>query len=482
MKPMNCPGHCLIFASKERSYRELPLRMAEFGVLHRNEASGALSGLTRVRRFIQDDSHIFCREDQIGPEISGLFDFLEVVYGKLGMKFKLKLSTRPEKFLGEVATWDRAEATLQESLQEFARSHGAEWELNPGDGAFYGPKIDITIMDALHRWHQCATIQLDFQLPNQFNLSYMAATSSGDAAAAAEKAAPKEAPAVEAKESKPEEPKTEAKTEAKADGKSDVVKAPAAAPAAGHARPVMVHRAVLGSFERFIAILTEHFAGKWPLWLSPRQVMIVPVMTTAEPYCKEVEDLLRARHFHVDSDFGSNTMNKKIRNAQMLQYNFIFGKKPLAGDKMPQVADTMQSSAPRRWRTAPSASASATARATSSASAWTTPWRNSSASSTTGVWRTSSSKGGAVGHEKGLACRRWEGVVMHCETDDMYACMRRHVRMKQSSTVAMMNIRHIFVHREKSGSSWTPAESLPLNPSTSARLPQHCGEAWHDLA
>lgn len=165
LKPMNCPGHCLIFASRERSYRELPLRMAEFGILHRNEASGALTGLTRVRRFIQDDSHIFCSEDQVGQEITGLFDFLDTVYGKLGMQFKLKLSTRPEKFLGDVETWQKAEDTLQAALEKFAASHGAQWELNPGDGAFYGPKIDITIMDALHRWHQVRVPRRTYPYP-----------------------------------------------------------------------------------------------------------------------------------------------------------------------------------------------------------------------------------------------------------------------------------------------------------------------------
>ena len=151
---MNCPGHCLIFASKERSYRELPLRIAENGVLHRNEASGALSGLTRVRRFIQDDCHIFCHENQIGDEILGIFDFLDTVYGKLNMQFKLKLSTRPDTYLGDIDTWNRAEDTLRKSLDQFSEKTGWKWDLNPGDGAFYGPKIDITIMDVLRRWHQ----------------------------------------------------------------------------------------------------------------------------------------------------------------------------------------------------------------------------------------------------------------------------------------------------------------------------------------
>ncbi|KAK4955477.1 threonyl-tRNA synthetase, partial [Elasticomyces elasticus] len=162
LKPMNCPGHCLLFAHRERSYRELPMRIADFGVLHRNEASGALTGLTRVRRFQQDDTHIFCTNDQIEQEISGLFDFLRTVYGKFGFTFKMKLSTRPDKFLGDVATWDSAEKRLTQTLDEFVKEGGSQWELNPGDGAFYGPKIDITISDALKRDFQCATIQLDF--------------------------------------------------------------------------------------------------------------------------------------------------------------------------------------------------------------------------------------------------------------------------------------------------------------------------------
>ena len=178
LKPMNCPGHCLVFGHRERSYRELPIRMAEFGVLHRNEASGALTGLTRVRRFVQDDTHIFCTDEQIGQEIQGLFDFLRAVYGKFGFTFKLKLSTRPEQFLGEIATWNVAEEKLTEALNDFTAQAGGAWELNPGDGAFYGPKVDVTISDALKRDFQCATIQLDFQLPQRFNLEYMKPESS----------------------------------------------------------------------------------------------------------------------------------------------------------------------------------------------------------------------------------------------------------------------------------------------------------------
>lgn len=169
LKPMNCPGHCLMFAHRERSHRELPWRVADFGVLHRNEASGALSGLTRVRRFQQDDAHIFCRPDQIKEEIEDLFDFLHAVYGLLGFTFKMKLSTRPEKYMGKLETWNMAEKMLSEALDGFSKSPGGTpWELNEGDGAFYGPKIDITISDCLKRDWQCATIQLDFQQPGEF--------------------------------------------------------------------------------------------------------------------------------------------------------------------------------------------------------------------------------------------------------------------------------------------------------------------------
>uniref|UniRef100_A0AAY4DW97 threonine--tRNA ligase n=1 Tax=Denticeps clupeoides TaxID=299321 RepID=A0AAY4DW97_9TELE len=266
LKPMNCPGHCLMFDHRPRSWRELPLRMADFGVLHRNELSGALTGLTRVRRFQQDDAHIFCTMDQIEEEIKGCLDFLRTVYDVFGFTFKLNLSTRPEKFLGEVEVWNQAEKQLENSLNEF----GEKWVLNPGDGAFYGPKIDIQIKDAIGRYHQCATIQLDFQLPIRFNLTFK--------------------------------------------------------------RPVIIHRAILGSVERMIAILTENYGGKWPLWLSPRQVMVVPVGPTCEEYAQ--------REFHsaglmtdVDLDPGC-TLNKKIRNAQLAQYNFILvvGEKEKASD------------------------------------------------------------------------------------------------------------------------------------------------------
>ncbi|KAI4145013.1 MAG: hypothetical protein LQ341_002500 [Variospora aurantia] len=295
LKPMNCPGHCMMFSHRERSYRELPLRMADFGVLHRNEASGALNGMTRVRKFQQDDTHIFCTQDQITEEIEGLFDFLKCIYGLFGFPFRLNLSTRPEKFLGDIATWDVAENKLKDALNSFTASGGGQWVLNEGDGAFYGPKIDITISDALRRDWQCATIQLDFQLPQNFDLEYM----TGDTPAKAKSAAP---------------------DEAREHGAGALPKTPGP----GRARPVMIHRAIIGSFERFMAILTEHFAGKWPFWISPRQVLVIPVMPAVNDYAQEVQGLFKALKMYADVDVSGNTMQKKIRTGQLQQYNFIF--------------------------------------------------------------------------------------------------------------------------------------------------------------
>lgn len=268
LKPMNCPGHCLIFDHGVRSWKELPLRMADFGVLHRNELSGALTGLTRVRRFQQDDAHIFCRPDQIKVEIEGALDFLKHVYSTFGFTYNLKLSTRPDKFLGEASVWNEAEKMMEESLN----GSGLKWTLNPGDGAFYGPKIDITLMDALKRQHQCATIQLDFQLPIRFNLAYV-------------------------------DDKGEKK------------------------RPVIIHRAILGSVERMIAILVESTGGKWPFWISPRQVMVVPIGPVFNDYALHVRNQIQEAGFVCEADVDdSNTLNKKVRNAQLAQFNFIFGK------------------------------------------------------------------------------------------------------------------------------------------------------------
>lgn len=318
LKPMNCPGHCLMFAHRERSHRELPWRVADFGVLHRNEASGALSGLTRVRRFQQDDAHIFCREDQIKEEIIELFDFLRTVYGLLGFTFKMKLSTRPEKYMGERAVWDMAEDKLRSALDEFANGpDGTPWELNEGDGAFYGPKIDITISDCLKRDWQCATIQLDFQLPQNFGLEYMTSEMV---------AKPKEDTDDAPKATREEPPKKDVVADVDGVGaKKERVIKPLTP---GCARPVMIHRAIAGSVERFTGILIEHFAGKWPFWLSPRQILVIPVGVGYFKYAEEVQRIFKEQHMYVDVDVSGNTLQKKIRTGQLAQYNFIFGKFP----------------------------------------------------------------------------------------------------------------------------------------------------------
>ncbi|KAH9890865.1 threonyl-tRNA synthetase [Xylariomycetidae sp. FL2044] len=332
LKPMNCPGHCLLFGHRERSHRELPWRVADFGVLHRNEASGALSGLTRVRRFQQDDAHIFCREDQIKAEMTDLFDFLHEMYGLLGMTFKLKLSTRPEKFMGEIETWDRAEASLKESLDEFAAAPGgAPWTLNEGDGAFYGPKIDITLIDCLLREWQCATIQLDFVQPQNFSLEYVTGEDTKKEADAADTPAPG-LPKVKAKNPQAVIDSAKAAREAgkeEVQGEKDAKEAPKKERVvkpltAGCARPVMIHRAMAGSIERFTGILCEHFAGKWPFWLSPRQILVIPVGVGFYPYANEVAAIFKKEKMHVDVDLSGNTLQKKIRTGQLAQYNFIF--------------------------------------------------------------------------------------------------------------------------------------------------------------
>lgn len=275
MKPMNCPAHCLMFSSTIRSYRDLPIRYADFGVLHRNELSGALTGLTRVRRFQQDDGHIFCRQDQITQEVLGALEFMKYVYGIFGMTYKLELSTRPKKALGERELWDTAEAALREALDTF--NGKGNWRVNPGDGAFYGPKIDIKVMDAMDRIHQCATVQLDFQLPIRFDLKYT--------------------------------------TDSKEEGKQ-------------FARPVIVHRAMLGSVERMFAVLCEHWAGKWPFWLSPRQAMVIPIHKDFGDYADSIRQKLHDAGMYADVDLSRATFQKKVRNAQIAQYNFqlVVGK------------------------------------------------------------------------------------------------------------------------------------------------------------
>lgn len=301
LKPMNCPAHCLMFKHRMRSFRELPLRIADFGVLHRNEFSGALTGLTRVRRFQQDDAHIFCRQDQIEDEVNGALDFMASIYETLGFTFELDLSTKPAKAMGDDELWKRAELMMKTALERFGRP----WSINPGDGAFYGPKIDVKVYDALGRRHQCATIQLDFQLPIRFDLKFR----SGRASGPADEAAADASAAAAAAAATPAGP-------------------PGSAPAVlegDFERPVIIHRAVLGSVERMIAVLTEHLKGKWPFWLSPRQVSVVPVDPHPElmAYARTVTERIHAGGFYVDIEDSNKTLPKKIRESQLAQYNLI---------------------------------------------------------------------------------------------------------------------------------------------------------------
>ncbi|KAI0882276.1 class II aaRS and biotin synthetase [Annulohypoxylon maeteangense] len=249
LKPMNCPGHCLIFAAVHRGYRELPVRYADFSPLHRNELSGALSGLTRVRRFHQDDGHIFCRPIQIEEEISKTLDFVRVVYSTLKLgSYRLTLSTRPaEHYIGTIEEWDSAENGLKRALD----ASGQGWTINEGDGAFYGPKIDIILRDSDGKEHQTATIQLDFQLPKRFGLTY-------------------QAPAPEFER------------------RGEITTDQALLKQNGKVTPVLIHRAVLGSVERLMALLIEHYNGKWPFWLNPRQVIILTAHEDADGKVNEL--------------------------------------------------------------------------------------------------------------------------------------------------------------------------------------------------
>ena len=268
MKAMNCPGHMLVFGNEKRSYRELPLRLHEQTPLHRNEASGVLSGLTRVRQFSQDDAHCFVTQEQIGEEVERILGLIQRVYKDFGLAFEAKLSTRPADFLGEIATWDSAEAQLKAALDRA----GQPYTLNEGDGAFYGPKIDFDVTDAIGRKWQCATIQLDYQLPARFNLKYVGA-----------------------------------------DNTEHV--------------PIVIHRAIFGSFERFIAIMIEHFAGALPVWLSPVQAVIIPISDRHVDYCVEVQARLTKAGLRVVLDQGEDRMNAKIRDAQMqkIPYMLVVG-------------------------------------------------------------------------------------------------------------------------------------------------------------
>ncbi|OFW17524.1 MAG: threonine--tRNA ligase [Acidobacteria bacterium RIFCSPLOWO2_12_FULL_66_10] len=268
MKAMNCPGHYLLYSSGVHSYRELPLRYHEQTPLHRNEASGVLAGLTRARQFSQDDGHCFVTQDQIGDEVERMLGFVRRVYGDFGLEYTAKLSTRPPEFMGEVATWDSAEAQLKSALEKAAQPY----DLNEGDGAFYGPKIDFDITDAIGRKWQCATIQLDYNAPERFDLKYIGADN------------------------------------------------------AEH-RPVVIHRAIFGSFERFIAILIEHYAGAFPLWLAPIQAIVLPIADRHQPYAAGVRDQLRAAGLRVDLDERQEKIGYKIREAQLqkVPYMLVIG-------------------------------------------------------------------------------------------------------------------------------------------------------------
>jgi threonyl-tRNA synthetase len=273
VKPMNCPGHFLTYASTAHSYRDLPVRFHEQTPLHRNEASGVLSGLTRVRQFSQDDAHCFVTPEQIGDEVERLIRLVQRVYDDFGLPFTAKLSTRPDEFMGEVATWDHAETQLRAALDRA----GLSYTINEGDGAFYGPKIDFDVTDAIGRKWQCATIQLDYQQPENFDLKYTGADN------------------------------------------------------AEH-RPVVIHRAIFGSFERFIAILIEHYAGAFPLWLAPVQATVLPIADRHLEYARGVRDRLQAAGLRADLDDRQEKIGYKIREAQLqkVPYMLVVGDREAA--------------------------------------------------------------------------------------------------------------------------------------------------------
>ena len=311
LKPMNCPGHCLLFWNEGelKSYRDLPVRYADFSALHRNEISGSLTGLTRVRRFHQDDAHIFCRPDQILSEIEQTLKFVGMVYDTFNLgPYKLVLSTRPEDhFIGTEEEWNRAEEQLTTALD----NSGREWAINKGDGAFYGPKIDIILKDAMGKEHQTATIQLDFQLPQRFDLQYQAS--------------PEELEAGPVSAGDTNLPST-------------------------MRRPVIVHRAIYGSLERFMALLIEHYAGKFPLWLSPRPALVVTLNDDPDvlAYAARVQAVLAGTpvpenpntptqinqskpkpqklnliHLPIDIDSSARPLGRKLQEARRKQYNHI---------------------------------------------------------------------------------------------------------------------------------------------------------------
>jgi threonyl-tRNA synthetase len=271
VKPMNCPGHCVLYRQTRHSYRELPIRMADFGRLHRYERAGVTHGLTRVRTFAQDDAHVFCRVDQLEAEIESVTKMILETYKVFGFEqVEIEISTRPESFLGEIETWNTAEQALGDVLKR----QGIDYKINAGDGAFYGPKIDFGVRDALRRRWQLGTCQLDFQLPQRFALEYVASDDS-------------------------------------------------------RARPVMIHRAMLGSLERFIGVYIEHTAGKFPTWLAPVQLAILPITDGHQPWAREVADACRAAGLRVEVDERNEKLGLKIREAtlQKVPYMLVLGDK-----------------------------------------------------------------------------------------------------------------------------------------------------------
>lgn len=272
IKPMNCLSHMLIYKTGIRSYRDLPLRFFELGTVHRHEKSGVLHGLLRVRQFTQDDAHILCRPDQLNDEILGIINFVREVMAVFGFEYMMELSTRPEKSIGTDEDWERATNALENALKQ----QGVAYEINEGDGAFYGPKIDIKLKDALSRLWQCATIQCDFTLPERFDLTYV-----------------------------------------DSDGERK--------------RPVMIHRVVLGAIERFLGVLIEHYAGAFPLWISPVQAVIMTITDRHQPYAAEVSEQLRAQGVRLEQDFRNEKIGFKIREArlQKVPYMIIIGDKEM---------------------------------------------------------------------------------------------------------------------------------------------------------
>ncbi|MDQ1256291.1 MAG: threonyl-tRNA synthetase, partial [Candidatus Hydrogenedentes bacterium] len=270
VKPMNCPGGMLVYKTRMWSYRDLPLRWAELGIVHRHEKSGVLHGLSRVRMFTQDDAHIFMTEDQIQDEVLGVIDFVDAVYSIFGLDYTLVLRTRPENSIGTDEMWEVATNGLRQALER----KGMPFKINEGDGAFYGPKIDFHVRDSLKRSWQCATIQLDFAMPEKFELEYTGQ-----------------------------------------DG-------------APH-RPVMIHRVIYGAIERFLGILIEHFAGAFPVWLAPVQAVVIPVSDAFADYAADVRRQLFDRGLRVETDLSSETMRYKIRQAQTQQvpYMLVVGQR-----------------------------------------------------------------------------------------------------------------------------------------------------------